>query len=168
MNPADENDVPIFEGRCNLGVVSLHLPMILAKARNESKDFFEVLDYYLELIRGLHKRTYDYIGELKASVNPIAFCEGGLYGGNLSPDEKIKSILPPMTISYGITALNELQRLYNGKSIREDGEFALEVMQHIQEYINKIKEVDHILYAIYGTPKMRGQLNSDIKSKKPH
>ena len=152
MHPIDENDKPIFEGRCNLGVVSLHLPMILAKGRQESKDFFEVLRYYLELIRGLHKRTYDYIGELRASVNPVAFCEGGLYGGNLKPDEKIKSILPPMTISYGITALNELQRLYNGKSIREDGEFALTVMQYIQEYVDRIKEEDHILYAIYGTP----------------
>lgn len=152
MHPADENDVPVFEGRFNLGVVSLHLPMILARARSESKDFYEVLDYYLELIRGIHKRTYDYIGELRASVNPVAFCEGGLYGGNLKPTDKIKSILPPMTISYGITALNELQRLYNGKSIREDGEFALEVMQHINDYVNRIKEEDHILYAIYGTP----------------
>lgn len=152
MHPADENDKPVFEGRCNLGVVSLNLPMILAKSRQESKDFYEVLDQYLELIRGLHKRTYDYIGELRASVNPIAFCEGGLYGGNLKPDEKIKSILPPMTISYGITALNELQRLYNGKSIREDGGFALEVMQYIQKYVDRIKEEDHILYAIYGTP----------------
>ncbi len=152
MNPAYENDKPVFEGRCNLGVVSLHLPMILAKARQESKDFYEVLEYYLELIRGLHKRTYDYIGELKASVNPVAFCEGGLYGGNLKPEDKIKSILPPMTMSYGITALNELQRLYNGKSIREDGKFALEVMQYIQRYIDRIKEDDQILYAIYGTP----------------
>lgn len=152
MHPGDENDKPIFEGRCNLGVVSLHLPMILAKARQESKDFYEVLEYYLELIRGLHKRTYDYIGELRASVNPIAFCEGGLYGGNLKPEDKIKSILPPMTMSYGITALNELQRLYNGKSIREDGKFALEVMQYIQRYIDRIKEEDQILYAIYGTP----------------
>ncbi len=152
MKPVDENDKPIFEGRCNLGVVSLHLPMILAKARQESKDFYEILEYYLELIRGLHKRTYDYIGELRASVNPVAFCEGGLYGGNLKPEDKIKSILPPMTMSYGITALNELQRLYNGKSIREDGEFALEVMQYIQRYIDRIKEEDQILYAIYGTP----------------
>ena len=152
MRPADENDKPIFEGRCNLGAVSLHLPMILAKARQESKDFYEVLEYYLELIRGLHKRTYDYIGELRASVNPVAFCEGGLYGGNLKPEDKIKSILPPMTMSYGITALNELQRLYNGKSIREEGEFALEVMKYIQQYIDRIKEEDHILYAIYGTP----------------
>ena len=152
MHPEDENDKPIFEGRCNLGVVSLHLPMILAKARQESKDFYEVLEYYLELIRELHNRTYDYIGELRASVNPVAFCEGGLYGGNLNPEDKIKSILPPMTMSYGITALNELQRLYNGKSIREDGEFALEVMRYIQRYIDKIKEEDQILYAIYGTP----------------
>ena len=152
MHPQDENDKPVFEGRCNLGVVSLHLPMILAKARQESKDFYEVLEYYLELIRGLHKRTYDYIGELRASVNPVAFCEGGLYGGNLKPEDKIKSILPPMTMSYGITALNELQRLYNGKSIREDGEFTLEVMRYIQEYIDRIKEEDQILYAIYGTP----------------
>ena len=152
MHPIDENDKPIFEGRFNLGVVSLHLPMILAKARRESKDFYEVLDYYLELIRGLHKRTYDYIGELRASVNPVAFCEGGLLGGNLKPTDKIKTILPPMTMSYGITALNELQRLYNGKSIREDGQFALEVMQYINDYTNKIKEEDHILYAIYGTP----------------
>lgn len=152
MHPVDENDKPVFEGRCNLGVVSLHLPMILAKARQESKDFYEVLEYYLELIRGLHKRTYDYIGELRASVNPVAFCEGGLYGGNLKPEDKIKSILPPMTMSYGITALNELQRLYNGESIREDGEFALEVMQYIQQYIDRIKEEDQILYAIYGTP----------------
>lgn len=152
MHPVDENDKPIFEGRFNLGVVSLHLPMILAKARRESKDFYEVLNYYLELIRGLHKRTYDYIGELRASVNPVAFCEGGLLGGNLKPTDKIKSILPPMTMSYGITALNELQRLYNGKSIREDGQFALEVMQYINDYTNRIKEEDNILYAIYGTP----------------
>lgn len=52
---------------------------------------------HLELVRGLHKRTYDYIGELHASVNPVAFCEGGFLGGHLNPDDKIKSILPPMT-----------------------------------------------------------------------
>ena len=152
MHPADEQDIPVFEGRFNCGVISLNLPMILAKSRQESKDFYEVLDYYLELIRKHHKRTIDYIGELRASTNPVMFCEGGLLGGNLKPEDKIKSILPAMTISYGITALNELQRLYNGKSIREDGEFALEVMQYIQEYVDRIKEEDDILYAIYATP----------------
>lgn len=152
MNPADEDDKVVFEGRFNLGVVSLHLPMILAKSRNESKDFYEVLDYYLEMIRNLHKRTYDYIGEMKASTNPVAFCEGGLYGGYLKPSDKIKSILKPMTLSFGITALNELQELYNGKSIVEDGEFALDVMRYINDKINTYKKEDGLLYAIYGTP----------------
>lgn len=152
MEPADENDKPVFEGRFNLGVVSLNLPMILAKSRKESTGFYDELNYYLEMIRKLHQRTYDYIGELRASVNPVAFCEGGLYGGYLKPEDKIKPLLPPMTMSYGITALNELQRLYNGKSIREDGQFALEVMNYINDYLAKIKKEDNILYAIYGTP----------------
>lgn len=152
MHPADENDVPVFEGRFNMGAISLHLPMILAKSRQESKDFYEVLDYYLDLIRKLHKRTYAFLGEKKASTNPLGFTQGGFLGGTLKPDDKIKSILAPMTMSFGITALNELQRLYNGKSIAEDGEFALEVMQYINDYVNRIKEEDNILYAIYGTP----------------
>ena len=127
MNPADENDKPVYVGRFNIGAVSLHLPMILAKSRRENKDFYEVLDFYLEMIRQIHCRTYDYLGEMKASVNPVMYCEGGFYGGHLQPHEKIKPLLKSATASFGFTALNELQRLYNGKSIREDGQFALEV-----------------------------------------
>lgn len=152
MHPADESDVPVFEGRFNLGVISLNLPMIYAKAQRESEDFWKVLDYYLQLIRGNHRRTYDYIGEMKASRNPLAFCEGGFLGGHLEPDEKIKPILKSCTISFGITALNELQRLYNGKSIAEAGEFALEVMKYIDKRVKEFKEEDGILYAVYGTP----------------
>ena len=72
MEPEDENDKPVFVGRFNIGAISLHLPMIYAKAQQENKDFYEVLDYYLELIRKLHIRTYEYVGEMKASVNPLA------------------------------------------------------------------------------------------------
>ena len=77
MHPADDKDVPVFVGRFNVGAVSLHLPMILAKARQEGRDFYEVLDYYLNLIRQLHIRTYAYLGEMRASTNPLAYCEGG-------------------------------------------------------------------------------------------
>lgn len=152
MEPADEEDVPVFEGRFNLGAISLHLPMILAKARHENRDFYEVLDYYLELIRNLHKKTYEFLAEKKASINPLGFCQGGFYGGHLNPDDKIRPLLAPMTMSFGITALNELQELYNGKSIVEDGAFALDVMKYINEKVNAFKQEDHILYAIYGTP----------------
>ncbi len=148
----DDTDVPVFEGRFNIGAISLHLPMILAKAREEEKDFYEVLDYYLEMIRDIHNRTYEYLGKMKASCNPLAYCEGGFYGGHLGMDECIAPLLESATASFGITALNELQRLYNGKSIREDGEFALEVMRYINEKKNQYSKEDHHLFAIYGTP----------------
>lgn len=155
LEPADEDDKPVFIGRFNIGAVSLHLPMILAKSRRENKDFYEVLDYYLEMIRGIHKRTYDYLGEMKASVNPVMYCMGGFYGGNLQPNQKLKespTLLPSATASFGFTALNELQELYNGKSIREDGQFALEVLQYINDKIAQFKKEDGHLYAMYGTP----------------
>ena len=152
MHPAFDGDEPVFVGRFNIGVVSLHLPMILAKARKESRDFYEVLDYYLELIRRLHIRTYAYLGEMRASTNPLAYCEGGFYGGHLKFTDKIKPVLKTATASFGITALNELQMLYNGKSLVEDGAFALEVMEHINKRVDEFKEEDGNLYAIYGTP----------------
>ena len=51
MKPADDADRPVFIGRFNIGAVSLHLPMIYARALQESRPFYEVLDYYLELIQ---------------------------------------------------------------------------------------------------------------------
>ena len=152
MNPADGTDRPVFVGRFNIGVVSLHLPKILAKSRQESLDFNEVLDYYLELIRQLHIRTYAYLGEMRASTNPLAYCEGGFYGGHLGIHDKIKPLLKTATASFGITAFNELQQLYNGKSLVEDGQFAIEVLEHINEKINEFKKADGNLYAIYATP----------------
>ena len=152
MNPADEKDEPIFVGRFNIGAVSLNLPMIYAKSQKESRDFYEVLDYYLELIRRLHIRTYEYLGEMRASTNPLAYCEGGFYGGHLGIHDKIKPLLKSATASFGITALNELQELYNKTSLVEDGEFALEVMEHINEKVAQFKEEDGHLYALYGTP----------------
>lgn len=150
--PADENDMPIFIGRFNIGVVSLNLPMILAKSREVTEEFHKTLDYYLELARQIHKSTYRFLAEKKAYTNPLAFMQGGLYGGYLNRDDKIESLLRSATASYGITALNELQRLYNGKSIVEDGEFALETARYINRKVAEYQKQDHIQYSVYGTP----------------
>ena len=152
MTPADKEDKPVFIGRWNIGVVSLHLPMIYAKAKQENKYFYDVLDYYLNLIRQLHIRTYAYLGEMRASTNPLAYCEGGFYGGHLGIHDKIKPIMKTATASFGITALNELQQLHNGKSLVEDGQFALDVLTYINKKVDAFKKEDGNLYAIYATP----------------
>ena len=147
-----ENQELVFHGRGNLGAVSLHLPMIYAKAKKENKDFYSVLNYYLEMIRGMHKRRFEYVGKAKASSNPLCWMQGGAFGGNLKADDNIAEIIKTFTISFGITALNELSVLHNGKTLRESNEFAKEVLMYINEYVTKIKEEDNILYALYGTP----------------
>ena len=152
MDPANEKDTPIFIGRFNIGAISLHLPLIYAKAAQQGKPFYELLDYYLNLIRRLHLRTYDYLGEMKASINPLAYCEGGFYGGNLKQTDKIKPLLRSATASFGITALNELEQLHHKKSLVEDGSFALETLEHINQKIEEFKQKDNRLYAVYGTP----------------
>lgn len=153
MEPADENDYPVYEGRFNMGAISLHFPMIVAKAKKEGKDFYEMLDHYLEMVRGIHKRTFEYLSHRKAGINPLGFCQGGFLNGNKDPDEELgEDFLRPMTISFGITALNEASILAVGKTLVEDNSWAIAVMQHINDYINRIKKEDNILYAIYGTP----------------
>lgn len=153
MFPMDDNDTPIYEGRFNLGAISLHFPMIVAKAQQENKDFYEVLTYYLDMCRDIHKRTFSYLSHKKAGTNPLGFCQGGFYNGYFDPEDEIgEDFLRPMTMSFGITALNEASVLQTGKSIVEDNSFAIEVLKFINDYVDRYKVEDNILYAIYGTP----------------
>lgn len=136
----------------NIGAVSLHLPMIFAQSKEENLDFYENLDKYLEMIRQIHIARYKYVGKAKANSNPLMFVEGGAYGGNLNPEDRIEPLLKSATASFGITALNELSVLATGKSLKECNKFALEVMSHIEKRVEEFKEKDGHLYAIYNTP----------------
>lgn len=147
-----ETNELIFVGRANIGAISLNMPMIFMKSREENKPFFEVLDYYLEMIREMLKFRYEYLGKAKASSNPLMFMEGGAYGGHLKEDECIAPLLKSWTASFGITALHELTELALGKSIAEDNSFAVKTMEHINAMVDKYKTEDGNLYAIYSTP----------------
>lgn len=154
QEPADDNDRPVYEGRLNCGALALNFPMIVKKAQDEGKDFYEVLTYYLDLCRKIHIRTLEYLAHKKAGINPLGFCEGGFYGGHFKENEEIgREFFRPMTVSFGITALNEATMMYKGKSLYEDkAQFAEEVLRFVNDYANKYKKEDGILYAIYGVP----------------
>lgn len=163
FEPLDDTDKPIYEGRMNMGAISLHFPMILKKAQiraekeNKVVDevFFEELHYYCELIRAIHNRTFEYFSKKKAGTNPMAFCQGGLIGGHFDPEQEIgREFLRPMTASFGITALNETQYLYNGKTLVEDQTFALKILEYMDKYKKQCTKEDKILYALYGTPRI--------------
>lgn len=142
----------VYVGRFNIGAISLNLPMIYMKAKTEGKDFYFVLDGYLQMIRELLQNRYEYLGKAEASSNPLMFMEGGAYGGHLKSTDRIKPLLKSATASFGITALNELTQLHLHKSIAEDNSFAKEVSQYIYDKIQEYKKEDGWLYALYGTP----------------
>lgn len=148
----NEDDLPVTVGRWNIGVVSLNLIMIYMKSKEENKDFFKVLDEYLQLIRNIHVKTKNQLAKLKASSYPLAFMEGGFWHGTLNADDNIEPLLKAATASFGITGLNELQQLHNKKSLVEDNAFALSVVKYIYEKLQEFKKEDQIAYSIYGTP----------------
>lgn len=63
------------------------------------------------------------------------------YGKVISPEryldrnDTIAPLLKSATASFGFTALNKLQRLYNGQGLVEDGTFALGVLKYISKKV---------------------------------
>lgn len=159
LKPTDDSDKPVFHGRFNGGAVSLNLPMIWMKAKEEGRDFYEVLDHYLWMIDKIHIKTFEFLCKLKASCNPVAFCEGGF--GSLQPTDTIESLIRRITFSYGFTALNEFQELVSGQSLYEvrnslDSE-ALKVEKYISDFVDARKRDRELglcpyIAAIYATP----------------
>lgn len=148
-----EDGTNLNHSRLNIGVVSLNLPLIYQRAKVDRTEFKELLEKYVRMCLDIQDKTYDHIGKQKAGSNPLMFCEGLMYGGNLNPEDEIGPVIKKYaTASIGITALNELTRLHNGKSLLEHKEFANETIDYIQSVIDKRKEETGLYYALYGTP----------------
>lgn len=152
-----ETNKYIAVGRCNIGAVSLNLPLIMAVAKKEfgnewKENFWNLLKNRLEVVRNFLRKRYDLIKHTKASTNPMAFTQGGFYKGFLKPEDEIGDLINYMTASFGITALNEATVLWSGKTIYQDNSFAKQVMEFITDNVERFKREDGYLYALYGTP----------------
>ena len=154
---ANEKGEYITVGRCNIGAVSLNIPLIISIVQREhpedwKEQFWPEFDKRLETIRNFFKRRYDIIRHQKCSSNPLAFTQGGFYEGFKKPDDEVGDLVRYMTASFGITALDQATYLWEGKRMIEDQSFATQVLEHLQAKIDEYKHEDGYLYAIYGTP----------------
>lgn len=155
---ANEEGQYITIGRCNIGAVSLNIPLIIKLAQIEhpndwKEQFWPILDDRLEVIRSFLAKRYEFISKQKASSNPLCFTQGGLYEGFRHPDEEIGDLIRYMTASFGVTALDEATYLWTGKRLIDDEtHFATEVLKYLNKKIGEFKKQDGYMYAIYGTP----------------
>ncbi len=150
----DDKGNPKFYGRFNQGVVTLNLVDVACSSGKDEKKFWEIMDERLELCyRALMIRHNRLLGT-KSDVAPILWQNGAL--ARLKKGETIDRLLfnGYSTISLGYAGLCECTRYMKGVSHTETQgtEFALKVMQHLNDACAKWRKEENIDFSLYGTP----------------
>jgi len=151
----DENGKPKYYGRFNQGVVTINLPDIALSSDRDMDTFWQIFEERTELChKALRIRHERLVGTL-SNVAPILWQDGAF--ARLKKGEKIDKYLYGgySTISLGYAGLYECVKYMTGKSHTdhaEGTEFALKVMQALNDKCKQWKAAENIDYSLYGTP----------------
>lgn len=143
-----------YYGRFNQGVVTINLPDVALSSHGDFDRFEDILKDRLDNIcyPALMARHNRLKGTL-SNVAPILWQYGAL--ARLGKNETIDTLLYNgySTISLGYAGLYECVKYMTGESHTAGGkEFALYVMQTLNDYCTKWKEETNIDFSLYGTP----------------
>ena len=143
-----------WEGRFNQGVVSINLPQIGILARRDEGKFWELLNGRLELCReALMCRHKALLGTL-SDVSPIHWQYGAI--ARLEKGQAIDPYLKGgySTLSLGYIGVYEMTYLVKGVShTSPEGKcFALQVMRHMKEAVDRWRAESGLGFSLYGTP----------------
>ena len=143
-----------FEGRFNQGVVSINLPQIGIIANGNEDKFWKLFDERLEICKEALMCRHNALKGITSDVSPIHWRYGAI--ARLGKGEKIDDLLYGgySSISLGYIGIYEVTKLMTGEShtTKVGHDFALKVMKHLNETVNRWKEETNIGFALYGTP----------------
>lgn len=151
----DDNGKPKYYGRFNQGVVTINLVDVALSSDKDMDDFWKIFDERLELCHRALQIRHKRLSKVTSDVAPILWQHGAL--ARLKKGESIHELLHHgySTISLGYAGLYECVKYMTGKSHTDNGEakeFALKVMQHLNDKCKEWKEAEDIDYSVYGTP----------------
>ena len=143
-----------YYGRFNQGVVTINLVDVACSSYGDMNKFWKILDERLELChRALRCRHERLLGTV-SDVAPILWQHGAL--ARLKKGETIDKLLYNgySTISLGYAGLYEMCVRMTGQShtAKEGHDFALAVMQKLNDKCAEWKAAENISYSVYGTP----------------
>ncbi|SEH50861.1 MULTISPECIES: anaerobic ribonucleoside-triphosphate reductase [Atopobiaceae] len=145
---------PKYYGRFNQGVVTINLPDVALSADGNFDKFWQIFDERLELCHKALRCRHERLLGTTSDAAPILWQYGAL--ARLEKGEKIDKLLYGgySTISLGYAGLYECVKAMTGHSHTdpEATDFALSVMQHMNDMCAKWKEAENIDYSLYGTP----------------
>lgn len=144
-----------YYGRFNQGVVTINLADVAFSSDRNFEKFWDILDERLELCHKALQLRHERLANATSDVAPILWQNGAL--ARLEKGESIHNLLHDgySTLSLGYAALYECVKYMTGKSHTVEGEpkdFALKVMQTLNNYCSKWKLEENIDYSLYGTP----------------
>ncbi len=144
-----------YYGRFNQGVVTINLPDVALSADGDMDKFWKIFDERLDLCHRALQIRHKRLSNVPSDVAPILWQHGAL--ARLDKGECIHELLHHgySTISLGYAGLYECVKVMTGHSHTDNGvgkEFAVKVMQHLNDATTKWKKEEDIDYSVYGTP----------------
>ena len=144
-----------YYGRFNQGVVTINLPDIALTSGKDMDIFWKVFEERLDLCHRALQIRHKRLSKVTSDVAPILWQHGAL--ARLDKGESIHELLHHgySTISLGYAGLYECVKYMTGHSHTDNGkgkDFALKVMQKLNDACAEWKANEDIDYSVYGTP----------------
>ncbi|MCR5736317.1 MAG: anaerobic ribonucleoside-triphosphate reductase [Eubacterium sp.] len=143
-----------FYGRFNQGVVTINLVDVACSSNGDMDLFWKILEERLELCHRALRCRHERLLGTPSDVAPILWQNGAL--ARLKKGETIDKLLfnGYSTISLGYAGLYEMCVRMTGKSHTDPDakQFALQVMQKLNDKCAEWKAAENISYSVYGTP----------------
>lgn len=150
-----------YYGRFNQGVVTINLVDVALSAKKSAESagdveatFWRIFEERLELCHRALRCRHERLLGTKSDVAPILWQHGAL--ARLQPGETIDRLLfnGYSTISLGYAGLYECVLAMTGKSHTDVGakDFAIAIMQKMNDKCAEWKKAENIAYSVYGTP----------------
>lgn len=150
----DEDGNYKFDGRFNMGVVSINLAQIGILAGHDEEAYFDLLNKRLELVKQALLIRYERLKDVTSDVSPIHWQDGAI--ARLGAGEKITKYLEDgySTLSLGYIGIYEATKCVIGTShTTEEGHaFAMKLMHTLRDAVDRWKEETGLGFALYGTP----------------
>ena len=149
-----ENGKHKYYGRFNQGVVTINLVDVACSSNGDMDKFWDILEDRLELCHRALRCRHERLLGTTSDVGPVLWQYGAL--ARLKKGEKIDRLLYNnySTISLGYAGLYEMCMRMLGVSHTDPKgkEFALKVMQKLNDKCAEWREAENISYSLYGTP----------------
>lgn len=137
-----------YDGRFNLGVVSINLPLITLESENYG-ELFKNIDYHMTMAYRAQMERISRLKHTKARQNPTMFMEGAI--ARLEADDTIEKLFYDgyASISIGYVGLAECSEIFCDKL---DKEFCKSILKYMKYKCEQFTKESSIAYSLYGTP----------------